>query len=224
MLSARALARLSGILALTFLASCGDSVSLDPARRGEVSNMRIEREVKRPEKLLYSDRGANAAAMPLLITGGIIGGAAAMGVSEGMNAGNRTELEQMIAGTVGDAGKPLREAMAKSLGRKKVATVTHGGATSRLSLEYKKLGFIPLKTFSEEMQILMEVEATLTANDGTVLWKTSYGSYPHNDQLPVRTMNQYRANPALFGKDLEATCAWVTDILADYLKWEIGDE
>jgi hypothetical protein len=71
------------------------------------------------------------------------------------------------------------------------------------------------------MQITMEVEATLTANDGTVLWRTNEGSYPHNDQLPVRTMDAYRAQPALFGKDLEATCAWVSELLAEYLKWEV---
>ncbi len=44
---------------------------------------------------------------------------------------------------------------------------------------------MPLQTFSSEMQIIMEVEATLTANDGTVIWRTNSGSYPHNDQLPV---------------------------------------
>ncbi len=54
-----------------------------------------------------------------------------------------------------------------------------------LKLEYKKLGLMPLTTFSGEMQITMEVEAALTANDGTVLWRTHEGSYPHNDQLPA---------------------------------------
>jgi hypothetical protein len=102
-----------------------------------------------------------------------------------MNADNRNELERMIAGTVGDAGKPLREAMAAALNRKKFTTITETGARSYLTLEYKKLGLMPLTTFSGDMQITMEVEATLTANDGTVLWRTNEGSYPHNDQLPV---------------------------------------
>jgi hypothetical protein len=34
-------------------------------------------------------------------------------------------------------------------------------------------------------------------------------------------MDAYRAQPALFGKDLEATCAWVSELLAEYLKWEV---
>ncbi len=220
----RALFRTTCLTAVAALVSCGNSVSFDPARRGEVSKMRIERQVARPAKLHYTDAGAAAAAMPLAITGGLVGGLAGAAISDGMNADNRNELERMIAGTVGEAGKPLREAMATALQRKKFTTVTEAGAKSRMTLEYKKLGLMPLKTFSSEMQIIMEVEATLTANDGTVLWKTSYGSYPHNDQLPVRTMDQYRAQPQLFGKDLEATCAWVSDILADYLKWEVVDE
>ena len=215
------LIRLAGMLALAFLASCGNTVSVDSARRADVSKIRIERQVARPEKLMYTDAGAAAAAMPLAITGGLVGGLAGGAIAEGMNADNRNELEQMIAGTVGDAGKPLREAMANALKRKKFTTVTEAGARSVLKLEYKKLGLMPLTTFSGEMQITMEVEATLTANDGTVLWRTHEGSYPHNDQLPVRTMDEYRAQPALFGKDLEATCAWVSDLLADYLKAEV---
>lgn len=212
------------ILSIAVLTSCGTGVGLEEARRDEARSIRINPAVKRPVKLKYSDRGSAAAAMPLAVTGGLVGGLAGAAISEGMNADNRAELERLIVGTVGEAGKPLREAMAKALERKKVATVNRSGSRSHLSLEYKQLGLIPLKTFSSEMQIIIEVEATLTANDGTVIWRTSYGSYPHNDQLPVRTMDQYRANPQLFGKDLEATCAWVTDILADYLKWEIGDE
>jgi hypothetical protein len=196
-------------------------VSIDPARRGEASKIRIERQVARPEKLMYTDAGAAAASMPLAITGGLVGGLAGGAIADGMNADNRNELERMIAGTVGDAGKPLREAMATALKRKKFTTITEAGARSILTLEYKKLGLMPLTTFSGEMQITMEVEATLTANDGTVLWRTSYSSDPHNDQLAVRTMDEYRAQTALFGKDLEATCAWVSDILADYLKWEV---
>ena len=215
------LIRLAGMLALAFLASCGNTVSVDSARRADVSKIRIERQVARPEKLMYTDAGAAAAAMPLAITGGLVGGLAGGAIAEGMNADNRNELEQMIAGTVGDAGKPLREAMANALKRKKFTTVTEAGARSVLKLEYKKLGLMPLTTFAGEMQITMEVEATLTANDGTVLWRTHEGSYPHNDQLPVRTMDEYRAQPALFGKDLEATCAWVSDLLADYLKAEV---
>lgn len=215
------LIRFAGMLALALLASCGNTVSVDSARRADVSKIRIERQVARPEKLLYTDAGAAAASMPLAITGGLVGGLAGGAIAEGMNAGNRTELEQMIAGTVGDAGKPLREAMATALKRKKFTTVTETGARSILTLEYKKLGLMPLKPFSSEMQITMEVEATLTANDGTVLWRTHEGSYPHNDQLPVRTMDDYRDQPALFGKDLEATCAWVSDLLADYLKAEV---
>lgn len=213
--------RLLAVLSLIALASCGNSVSFDPARRAEASKIRIERQVARPEKLLYTDAGAAAAAMPLAITGGLVGGLAGGAIADGMNADNRNELERMIAGTVGDAGKPLREAMATALKRKKFTTITEAGARSILTLEYKKLGLMPLTTFSSEMQITMEVEATLTANDGTVLWRTSYSSDPHNDQLAVRTMDEYRAQPALFGKDLEATCAWVSDILADYLKWEV---
>lgn len=209
------------MLALALFASCGNSVSFDPARRAEASKIRIERQVARPEKLMYTDAGAAAASMPLAITGGLVGGLAGGAIAEGMNAGNRTELEQMIAGTVGDAGKPLREAMAAALKRKKFTTIAETGARSVLTLEYKKLGLMPLTTFSGEMQITMEVEATLTGNDGTVLWRTHEGSYPHNDQLPVRTMDEYRAQPALFGKDLEATCAWVSDLLADYLKSEV---
>ncbi|HEY1122122.1 MAG TPA: hypothetical protein VGE67_11005 [Haloferula sp.] len=219
------------VAGLLSLASCGSGVSLDEARRDEARNIRINPAVKRPVKLKYSDRGSSAAAAPVMavgmaggFVGGMTGGLAAEAITDSMNADERAELERMIHGTVGEAGKPLREAMAKSLERKKVAAVNRSGARSHLSLEYKQLGLIPLKTFSSEMQIIMEVEVTLTANDGTVLWKTSYGSYPHNDQLPVRKMEDYRANPQLFGKDLEATCAWVTDILADYLKWEIGDE
>lgn len=209
------------VLFLVALASCGNTVSVDPSRRADVSKIRIERQVARPEKLMYTDAGAAAAAMPLAITGGLVGGLAGGAIAEGMNAGNRTELEQMIAGTVGDAGKPLREAMAAALKKKEFTTVTEAGARSVLKLEYKKLGLMPLKPFSSEMQITMEVEATLTANDGTVLWRTHEGSYPHNDQLPVRTMDEYRAQPVLFGKDLEATCAWVSDLLADYLKAEV---
>lgn len=216
-----ALVRFASILVLALLASCGNTVSIDPARRAEASKIRIERQVARPEKLMYTDAGAAAASMPLAITGGLVGGLAGGAIAEGMNAGNRNELEQMIAGTVGDAGKPLREAMAAALKRKKFTTVAETGARSVLTLEYKKLGLMPLTTFSGEMQITMEVEATLTANDGTVLWRTHEGSYPHNDQLPVRTMDEYRAQPALFGKDLEATCAWVSDLLADYLKSEV---
>ena len=216
-----ALVRFASILALALLASCGNTVSFDPARRAEASKIRIERQVARPEKLMYTDAGAAAASMPLAITGGLVGGLAGGAIAEGMNAGNRNELEQMIAGTVGDAGKPLREAMVAALKRKKFTTIAETGARSVLTLEYKKLGLMPLTTFSGEMQITMEVEATLTANDGTVLWRTHEGSYPHNDQLPVRTMDEYRAQPALFGKDLEATCAWVSDLLADYLKSEV---
>ena len=210
---------------LLSLASCGSGVSLDESRRDDARNVRIDSAVKRPAKLKYSDGGSAAAAAPGMVVGmagglvgGMAGGLAAEAIADGMNAEERGELERMIHGTVGEAGKPLREAMAKSLERKKVASVNRSGARSHLSLEYKQLGLIPLKTFSSEMQI------TLTGNDGTVLWKTSYGSYPHNDQLPVRKMDEYRANPRLFGKDLETTCTWVTDILADYLKWEIGDE
>jgi hypothetical protein len=220
----RTLFRSSGLAGLAILASCGNSVSLDPARRAEASKIRVERQVARPAKLSYTDAGAAAAAMPLAITGGLVGGLAGGAIAEGMNAGNRDELERMIAGTVGDAGKPLREAMAAALKRKKCTTVTETGAKSRLALEYTTLGLMPLQTFSSEMQIIMEVEATLTANDGTVIWRTNSGSYPHNDQLPVRTMDEYRAQPALFGQDLEATCAWVADSLADYLKWEMVDE
>lgn len=211
----------AGILSL---ASCGTGVSLEESRIPEAKHLRIDPAVKRPEKLNYSDRGSNAASMTAVVVGGVVGGAAAISMSDGMNAGNRSELERIISSTVGEPGKPLREAMAKSLQRKKVAKVNQPGARSRLTLEYKQLGLMPLQTFSEEMQIIMEVEVTLTANDGTVIWRTSYGSHPHNDQLPVRTMDQYRANPALFGKDLEATCTWITDILADYLKWEMGEE
>jgi hypothetical protein len=218
------LVRFAGIPALALLASCGNSVSFDPARRAEASKIRIERQVARPEKLLYTDAGAAAASMPLAITGGVVGGLAGGAIADGMNADNRNELERMIAGTVGDAGKPLREAMAAALKKKKFTTVAEAGTRSRLALEYKQLGLMPLTPFSSQMQITMEVEATLTANDGTVLWRTSYGSYPHNDQLPVRTMDDYRAQPSLFGKDLEATCAWVSDILADYLKWEVVEE
>jgi hypothetical protein len=213
--------RLFPVLSLIALASCGNTVSIDPARRADVSKIRIERQVARPEKLLYTDASAAAASMPLAITGGLVGGLAGGAIADGMNADNRNELEQMIAGTVGDAGKPLREAMTVALKKKKFTTVTEAGARSVLKLEYKKLGLMPLTTFSGEMQITIEVEATLTAIDGTVLWRTHEGSYPHNDQLPVRTMDEYRAQPALFGKDLEATCAWVSDILADYLKWEV---
>jgi hypothetical protein len=213
--------RFASMLALALFASCGNNVSIDPARRADVSKIRIERQVARPEKLLYTDAGAAAAAMPLAITGGLVGGLAGGAIADGMNAGNRNELERMIAGTVGDAGKPLREAMAAALNRKKFTTITETGARSYLTLEYKKLGLMPLTTFSGDMQITMEVEATLTANDGTVLWRTNEGSYPHNDQLPVRTMDAYRAQPALFGKDLEATCAWVSELLAEYLKWEV---
>jgi hypothetical protein len=220
----RTLSRATCLVTLAALASCGTGVSLEEGRRDEARSIRIDPAVKRPVKLLYSDRGSAAAAMPLAVTGGLVGGLAGGAIADGMNADNRAELERLISGTVGEAGKPLRDAMAKSLARKKVATVNQSGARSHLSLEYKQLGLTPLKTFSSEMQIIMEVEVSLTANDGTVLWRTSYGSYPHNDQLPVRTMKEYRANPQLFGKDLEATCAWVTDILADYLKWEIGDE
>ncbi len=218
------LLRLAGVLALALLASCGNTVSVDSARRADVSKIRIERQVARPEKLMYTDAGAAAASMPLAITGGLVGGLAGGAIAEGMNAGNRNELERMIVGTVGEAGKPLREAMATALKKKKFTTVTEAGARSVLKLEYKKLGLMPLKPFSSEMQITMEVEATLTANDGTVLWRSHEGSYPHNDQLPVRTMDEYRAQPALFGKDLEATCAWVSDLLADYLKWEVVEE
>lgn len=221
---ARILSRSVSVLALIALASCGTGVSLDEARREEARSIRIDPVVKRPDKLRYADRGSNAASIPLAITGGLVGGLASAAIADGMNVDNRGELERLISGTVGEAGKPLRAAMAKSLQRKKVATVTQSGARSHLSLEYKQLGLLPLGAFGTEMQILMEVEVSLTANDGTVIWRTSYGSYPHNDQLPVRTMDQYRADPALFGKDLEATCAWVSDILADYLKWEIGDE
>lgn len=216
--------RLAVVPFLIALTSCGNSVSFDPARRAEASKIRIERQVARPEKLVYTDAGAAAASMPLAITGGLVGGLTGGAIADGMNADNRNELERMIAGTVGDAGKPLRQAMAEALKRKKFTTVTETGARSRLNLEYKQLGLMPLTTFSGEMQITMEVEATLTANDGTVLWRTSYGSYPHNDQLPVRTMDDYRTQPSLFGKDLEATCAWVSDILADYLKWEVVEE
>lgn len=221
---ANRLFRLVTVFSLIALVSCGNSVSFDPARRAEASKIRIERQVARPEKLAYTDAGAAAASMPLAITGGLVGGLAGGAIAEGMNAGNRNELEQMIAGTVGDAGKPLREAMATALKRKKFTTVTEAGARSVLKLEYKKLGLMPLQPFASEMQITMEVEATLTANDGTVLWRSHEGSYPHNDQLPVRTMDDYRAQPALFGKDLEATCAWVSDLLADYLKAEVVEE
>lgn len=221
---ANRLFRLVTVFSLIALVSCGNSVSFNPARRAEASKIRIERQVARPEKLAYTDASAAAASMPLAITGGLVGGLAGGAIAEGMNAGNRNELEQMIAGTVGDAGKPLREAMATALKRKKFTTVTEAGARSVLKLEYKKLGLMPLKPFSSEMQITMEVEATLTANDGTVLWRSHEGSYPHNDQLPVRTMDDYRAQPALFGKDLEATCAWVSDLLADYLKAEVVEE
>ena len=215
------LIRFAGIPALALFASCGNTVSVDPSRQADVSKIRIERQVARPEKLMYTDAGAAAASMPLAITGGLVGGLAGGAIADGMNADNRNELERMIAGTVGDAGKPLREAMVNALKRKKFSTVTEAGARSVLKLEYKKLGLMPLKPFSSEMQITMEVEATLTANDGTVLWRTHEGSYPHNDQLPVRTMDDYRAQPALFGKDLEATCTWVSDLLADYLKAEV---
>lgn len=215
------LIRSAGMLALALFASCGNTVSVDPSRQADVSKIRIERQVARPEKLMYTDAGAAAASMPLAITGGLVGGLAGGAIADGMNADNRNELERMIAGTVGEAGKPLREAMAAALKKKKFTTVTEAGARSGLKLEYKKLGLMPLKPFSSEMQITMEVEATLTANDGTVLWRSHEGSYPHNDQLPVRTMDEYRSQPALFGKDLEATCAWVSDLLADYLKAEV---
>lgn len=185
--------------------------------------MRIGREVKRPEKLEYTDRGSNAAAM-VGIPFGLVGGLAAAAIHSGMNADNKTELAGMTASTVGDPGRVMRDAMAASLQKKKIAMISESGARSHLSLEFKRLGLLPLEQYAVEMQIVMEVEATLTAGDGTVLWRTNYGSYPHNDQLPVRTMEQYRANPALFGTDLEATCRHVADLLADDLKSQMSDE
>jgi hypothetical protein len=212
------------VLSIAALTSCGNGVGLEEARRDEARSIHINPAVKRPVKLSYTDSGTNAAGMTGAVLFGAVGGVAASSMADGANAGKRAELERYIHSTVGEPGKPLREAMAKSLQRKKVATVNKSGSRSHLTLEYKQLGLMPLQTFSKEMQIIIEVEATLIANDGTVIWRTSYGSYPHNDQLPVRTLNEYRANPQLFGKDLEATCAWVTDILADYLRWEMGDE
>ena len=136
--------RFAGMLALALFASCGNTVSVDPSRRADVSKIRIERQVARPEKLMYTDAGAAAASMPLAITGGLVGGLAGGAIADGMNADNRNELERMIAGTVGDAGKPLREAMVNALKRKKFSTVTEAGARSVLKLEYKKLGLMPL--------------------------------------------------------------------------------
>jgi hypothetical protein len=220
----RLLYRATSFITFAALASCGTGVSLEEARRDEARSIQINPTVNRPMKLNYTDSGTNAGAMTAVVLLGAAGGAVASSIADEGNAGKRDELERHIQSTVGEPGKPLREAMAKSLQRKKVATVNRPGSRSRLMLEYKQLGLMPLQTFSKEMQIVMEVEVILTGSDGTVIWRTSYGSYPHNDQLPVRTMDQYRANPQLFGKDLEATCGWVTDILADYLRWEMGDE
>ncbi len=218
------LCRLSALFAAALLTSCGNSVDLDPARRAEASRMRISPEVKRPDKLAYTDRGAEAAAFPLIVAGGLVGGVVAGAIHEGMTSGKRDELEEMIRSSVGDAGNPLRQSMESAIRRRKIATVSPSGARSTLHLEYKQLGLMPLKGVSGEMQILIEVEATLTALDGTVLWRTESGSYPHNDQLPVRTLDQYRQQSGLFGKDLTATCAWVTDQLAEYLEEQYEDE
>lgn len=220
----RGLSRATSAITFAALVSCGTGVSLEEGRRDEARSLQINSTVIRPMKLNYSDSGTNAASMTGAVLGGAVGAIAASSMADSANGGKRGELERFIHSSVGEPGKPLREAMAKSLQRKKVATVAQSGARSHLTLEYKQLGLVPLQTFSKEMQIVMEVEVILTGSDGKVIWRTSYGSYPHNDQLPVRTMDQYSANPQLFGKDLEATCAWVTDILADYLKWEIGNE
>lgn len=220
----RILSRATSAITFAALVSCGTGVSLEEGRRDEARSLQINPTVVRPMKLNYSDSGTNAASMTGAVLGGAVGAMAASSMADSANAGKRDELEHYIQSTVGEAGRPLREAMAKSLQRKKVATVNRPGSRSRLTLEYKQLGLMPLQTFSKEMQIVMEVEVILTGSDGKVIWRTSYGSYPHNDQLPVRTMDQYRANPQLFGKDLEATCSWVTDILADYLRWEMGEE
>jgi hypothetical protein len=220
----RVISRATSFIVFAALASCGTGVSLEQGRIAEARSIQINPVVNRPLKLNYTDGGSNAGAMTAVVLLGAAGGAVASSIADQGNAGKRDEIERLIQSSVGEAGKPLREAMAKSLQSKKVASVNRPGFRSRLMLEYKQLGMMPLQTFSKEMQIVMEVEATLTGSDGAVIWRTSYGSYPHNDQLPVRSMDEYLANPKLFGKDLETTCAWVTDTLADYLRWEMGDE
>lgn len=217
------LLRSAGLLALALLASCGNSVNLDPGNRGVASKMRIEPQVGRPEKFEYTDRGSNAAAW-IGFPFGLVGGLAGAAIQSGMNSDNKTELEGMTSSTVGDPAKAMRTAMAAALQKKKVTTVTDANASSSLKLEFKRLGLLPLEQYSVEMQLVMEVEATLTANNGSVIWKTHYGSYPHNDQLPVRTMEQYRSNPSLFGQDFQATCRYVADQLADDLKSQMSDE
>ena len=112
----------------------------------------------------------------------------------------------------------MRNHLIRAIERKEAARVIPSNGASLLEIEMPALGLGNLGTFQAGMQFYMEVRVRLKKRDGKVIWETYYASYPHNEDLPVRSLEDYRRNPNLLMKDYQLTCRYIADMLADDLK------
>ena len=210
-------------LAAAFATSCSSSVDLSQSDRSLVSPTLVKNEVGLPKVIEYNDQGsAGTAAAGAAF--GLVGALVTAPIVANIQKDERAAIHATLGERADKGAVILRDEFIKSLRRNKVATVVNTGQKSELTLTITKLGLLPSEPARNNMQFKLEVEATLADTSGRVIWQTHYGSYPHNDQLPVRHIDEYKADNQLLRKDFAQTCYHVSDLIVEDLKYQMQDE
>lgn len=202
---------------LCLFSSCSTSVDLDPADRASVSPMTVSSHVKPPEWIYFKDQSGDYNRLGASMTYGTTGVATVPGGRSWVQQ-NQAAIDAGIGINSGKAGSTMRSQLIRAFERKQVARITPANGASYLEIEMPALGLGNLGTFQDGMQFYMEVRVRLKKRDGKVIWETYYASYPHNENLPVRSLEEYRKSPELLRKDYELTCRYIAELLADDLK------
>lgn len=210
-------------LAAVFATSCSNTVDLSQSDRPLVSPTRVKNEVGLPKVIEYVDQGSSGTAAAGAAFG-LVGALVTAPIVANIQKDERNAIYATLGERTDKGAIILRDEFIKSLRRNKVAKVVDSGQKSELTLTITSLGLIPSEPARNNMQFKLEVEATLADLGGRVLWQTHYGSYPHNDQLPVRHISEYKADNELLRKDFALTCYLVSDLIIEDLKSQMQDE
>ncbi|MEM1083835.1 MAG: hypothetical protein AAGI48_06905 [Verrucomicrobiota bacterium] len=215
--------KVAAVIAAAVIVSCSNSVDLPVERRADARKIRVSGEIPRPEKIDYSSSGGNAAAFAGGLAGGLVGG---MLVAAAVQASYQDEvelLEVMMGGRKGGATLTMKEEMERAIRRSSFTTLAGGSsARSTMNLEITSLGFMPVG--GGNYQFMIEMEAELLGRDGVVIWSSYNGVYPHNEELPAGSLEEYRNDHARFRSDYRTCCRWVAEQLVDELKWQVEPE
>ncbi|MFC7338153.1 hypothetical protein ACFQY0_13245 [Haloferula chungangensis] len=209
---------------VTILAtSCSNTVRLKPSDRSLVSPTRVKNEVGVPEAIEFADtEGADAEGVGATFE--LVGALLAAPIVEGLNLNEQSTHDPELGERADKGSLILRDEFIKSLRRNKVASVVDSGQKSEFTLTITELGLVPSMPAGEEMRFELEVQATLADTGGRILWESHYGSSPHNDQLPARNLEKYKADNDLLRKDFALTCRYVSDLIIADLKSQMQDE